>query len=272
MSEVAFLLPAFLACLVLTGIHTYLGIHVIRREVIFLDIALAQIAAVGITVSHVWHFEPDSTVAYIFALAFTAIAAVLFTFLKSRKVPQEAIIGVVFAVSSALGILIADRLPHGGEHIKYVLSGTILWVSWPLIIKTTIIYFVIGFFHYIYRRQFLRISSDAEEAAEKGVRVWWWDLLFYMTFGAVITSSVQMGGILLVFSFLIVPALCSLLFFESIRARVLLGWSIGALVSGLGIAASYTWDLPTGPTIVTGFGLALLLCFVLKPLLNSVRP
>ncbi len=264
MSELVFLLPAFIACLVLTGIHTYLGIHVIQREVIFLDIALAQIAALGITVGHLWHFEPDSAAAYAFALSFTAIGAILFTFLKSKKVPQEAMIGVAFAVSSALAVLVADRLPHGGEHIKYVLSGNILWVSWPLIIKTAVIYALVGVFHFVFRRQFLSISQNPELAAQQGTRIWFWDLLFYLTFGIVITSSVQMGGILLVFSFLIVPALCSLLFLSKIRGRVLFGWLIGALVSAAGIAASYRWDLPTGPAIVAVFGIALLGFFLLK--------
>ncbi len=262
MTELIFLLPAFVACLVLTGIHTYLGVHVIEREVIFLDIALAQMAALGMTVGHLWHFEPDSMGAYGFALGFAALGAVIFTLLRTRRVPQEALIGVAFAVSSALAVLVADRLPHGGEHLKYIISGNILWVTWPQIIKTLVIYSLIGVLHFKFRRQFLLLSKDPVAAAQQGIKVRRWDLLFYLSFGAVITSSVQIGGILLVFSFLIVPALCSQLFFTGIRARLFFGWVAGVLCSVAGITASYHWDLPTGPAIVTIFGVMVLLCFM----------
>jgi len=261
MNAVTFLLPAFIACMVLTGIHTYLGIHVVKRGVIFVDIALAQIAALGMTVAFLVGFQPDTQAAYFFALGFTCLAALFFAYFRNDKIPQEAIIGVSFAVSSAVAILLADRIPHGAEHLKYILSGNILWVSWPHIIKTALIYLVIGVFHFVFRRPFLLVSTDHDEAARQGLKVWFWDLLFYMSFGLVITSSVQIGGILLVFSFLIVPALCSMLFFDGLRARIFLGWAIGAVVSLAGIAASYVWDLPTGPTIVTGFGVALVFSF-----------
>ncbi len=264
MSAALFLLPAFVACLVLTGIHTYLGIHVVSRGVIFVDIALAQIAALGMTVAFLVGFQPETQTAYFFAVGFTCLAALFFAFFRHEKIPQEAVIGVSFAVSSALAILAADRIPHGSEHLKYILSGNILWVSWPHIIKTAAIYLAIGLFHYFFRRPFLLVSTNHGEATRRGLKVWFWDLMFYVTFGLVITSSVQIGGILLVFSFLIVPALCSFLFFEGLRARIFLGWAIGAVVSLAGIAASYVWDLPTGPTIVAGFGLALVLSFGIK--------
>lgn len=266
MNAAVFLLPAFAACLVLTGIHTYLGIHVVSRGVIFVDIALAQIAALGMTVAFLVGFPLESQAAYFFALGFTCLAALFFAYFRDEKIPQEAIIGVSFAVSSALAILLADRIPHGAEHLKYILSGNILWVSWPHIIKTLVIYAVIGAFHYKLRNPFLLVSTDPDEAARRGLKVWLWDLMFYVSFGLVITSSVQIGGILLVFSFLIVPSLCSMLFFEGLRARIFLGWILGAAVSFMGIAASFFWDLPTGPTIVAGFGFALIVSFGIKRL------
>lgn len=268
MSAAVFLLPAFVACLVLTGIHTYLGIHVVSRGVIFVDIALAQIAALGMTVAFLVGFEPSSQAAYFFAVGFTCLAALFFAFFRHEKIPQEAVIGVSFAVSSAVAILLADRIPHGSEHLKYILSGNILWVSWPQIVKTAAIYLVIGLFHYLFRRQFLLVSTDHAEAVRRGLRVWLWDLVFYVSFGLVITSSVQIGGILLVFSFLIVPALCGMLFFEGLRARIFLGWAIGSVVSLAGIVASYFCDLPTGPTIVAGFGIVLVAAFWLRRLLH----
>lgn len=257
MNAILFLLPAFAACLVLTGIHTYLGIHVISRGVIFVDIALAQIAALGMTVAFLIGLPPESEAAYFFALGFTFLGALFFAYFREKRIPQEAIIGVSFAVSSALAILAADKIPHGSEHLKYILSGNILWVTWPQIVKTAIIYALLGLLHYLFRARFLLVSTNPSEAERRGLRLWLWDLLFYISFGLVITSSVQIGGILLVFSFLIVPALCSMLFFDSLKGRILLGWLIGLVTSVGGIAASYFWDLPTGPTIVAGFGLAL---------------
>lgn len=264
MMTLSFLLPAFLACLVLTGIHTYLGIHVISRGVIFVDIALAQIAALGMTVAFLLGFSPESQTAYFFGLGFTVIGSLFFAFFREERVPQEAIIGVSFAVSSALAVLLADRIPHGSEHLKFILTGNILWVSWPQIVKTAVIYALLGFFHYFYRRSFLLVSTDPARARREGRKVWLWDLLFYLSFGLVITSSVQIGGILLVFSFLIVPALCSLLFCSSLRGRLLLGWVIGAVTSLAGLAVSYLGDLPTGAAIVALFGLSLILSMMVR--------
>lgn len=257
MTALIFLSPALVACLILTGIHTYLGIHVVSRGVIFVDIALAQIAALGMTVALLAGFEQDSQMAYFFALGITTLGAVTFVAFRDTKIPQEAIIGVSFAVSSALAILVSDRIPHGTEHLKYILSGNILWVTWAQILKTAAIYMLLGIAHYAVRKKLLLVSTDPEEAARQGLRIRLWDLFFYVSFGFVITSSVQMGGILLVFSFLIVPALVSLLFFSDIRKRLFLGWTVGAAVSSLGIFLSYRWDMPTGPAIVTTFGVVL---------------
>jgi len=272
MNPILFLLPALLACFILTGIHTYLGIHVISRGVIFVDIALAQIAALGMTVALLFGFENGSQASYFFALGFTFMGAIFFAYFKDDKLPQEAIIGVSFAVSSALGILIADRMPHGSEHIKYLLSGDILWVTWPQIIKTAVIYSLLGIFHYVLRDRFLLLSTNPDEAKRQGLKIWFWDLLFYLSFGLVITSSVQMAGILLVFAFLIVPGLCSILFFNGLKARLLMGWAIGLVFSVVAIALSYLSDLQTGPTIVTTFGAVLILCFVGKRLCSKKSP
>lgn len=269
MSVLIFLLPAFLACLILTGIHTYLGIHVISRGVIFVDIALAQVAALGMTVAFLFGFPPESQVAWFFALGFTSVAALFLAWFRDESIPQEAIIGVSFATSSALAILLASKIAHGSEHLKYILSGNILWITGPDLIKTVLIYLGIGLFHYLLRKKFLLVSTDPAKASRQGVRVWFWDLLFYLSFGLVITSSVQIGGILLVFSFLIVPALCGMLFFKGLKGRILLGWALGAIVSLAGIAVSFLWDLPTGPLIVAGFGVALMVALVVKSITTN---
>lgn len=262
MAEFLHLMAApFVACLVLTGIHAYLGLHVIERQVIFVDLALAQIAALGATVGFLFGFGLHHSANYLFALGFTFLGAVIFavTRFKEEKVPHEAIIGVVYAVAAAASILVLSRAAEGGEELKSLLVGHLLLVSWPEVWKVAAIYGVVGFLHGLFRRQLLFISQHPKEAFEKGLRVRWWDLFFYTTFGCVVTSSVEMAGVLLVFSFLIVPAICGVLLGRNIGQRLWIGWGIGALTSVLGISASYFWDLPTGAAVVCAFGLVLLL-------------
>ncbi|MEW6685811.1 MAG: metal ABC transporter permease [Candidatus Edwardsbacteria bacterium] len=261
------LLP-FAACLILTGIHAYLGIHVIEREVIFVDLALAQIAALGAIIAFLFGMELHSTAAYVFSIAFTFVGATIFalTRLKERKVSQEAIIGIVYAVSAACSILVLDRAPSEAEHIKYMLVGNILFVKWPEIIKMAVLYGVIGLFHFIYRRKFLLISLNSEEAQKEKIPIKWWDFLFYATFGVVVTSSVEIAGVLLVFSYLIVPAVCAMLLSDKLKTRLLLGWALGSLTSLIGLYLSATLDFPTGAAIVCAFGLLVLGVAILQRL------
>ncbi|MBM4047605.1 MAG: metal ABC transporter permease, partial [Planctomycetes bacterium] len=198
----------FLACVVLIGIHAYFGIHVLKREVIFVDLALAQIAALGATVAFLFHIDPQSTQAYFFSLGFITVAAAIFALTRTReqKVSQEAIIGIVYAVAAAAAILVADRSPHGAEHIKEMLTGQILWVSKGTVALDAVVYALIGLFHFACARQFMAISEGVAAAVDKGIRVRLWDFFFYASFGIVVSLSVRVAGVLLVFCFLIVPA------------------------------------------------------------------
>lgn len=264
MSVISFLLPAILACILLTGIHTYLGHHVVARGVIFVDLALAQIAALGMTIAFLMGHEPESEITYFFALGFTFLGALFFARFREEKIPEEALIGVSFAVASSVVLLLADILPHGSEHIKYLLNGNILWVTYPQLIKTGIIYAVLGGVHFAVRRKMLLVSTDRPRARAQGLKLWAWDLFFYATFGMVITSSVQIAGILLVFTFLVVPNLCSLLFCNTLRSRMVLGWTLGVATSLAGVFLSYQWDTPTGAMVVATFGGVLAACLGIK--------
>jgi zinc/manganese transport system permease protein len=246
----------FLACLILTGIHVYLGLHVLARGVIFVDLALAQVAALGITVAFLAGHPIQSDAAYWYALAFTVGGALLFALSRTRRapIPQEAIIGIVYAVSAAAAVLVVDRAPQGGEHIKQLLVGSILTVSAAEVTQVAILYAVIGALHLAIRRPLLEISFDPEAARRQGRWLRAWDFAFYATFGVVVTSSVRMAGVLLVFSYLIVPAAVGALLSASVMGRLLIGWTVGFLVSVLGLYASYAWDLPTGAAVVTTFG------------------
>ncbi len=246
----------FLACLILTGIHVYLGLHVLARGVIFVDLALAQVAALGITVAFLAGHPIQSDAAYWYALAFTVGGAGLFAASRTHRapIPQEAIIGIVYAVSAAAAVLVVDRAPQGGEHIKQLLVGSILTVSAAEVTQLAILYAVIGALHLAIRRPLLEISFDPEAARQRGRWLRWWDFCFYVTFGVVVTSSVRMAGVLLVFSYLVVPAAVGALLTASVTGRLVIGWALGFLVSVLGLYASYAWDLPTGAAVVTTFG------------------
>jgi len=261
------LLPAFVASLILTGIHAYLGVHVVERGVIFVDLSLAQIAALGSTVAYLMGYDLHSTAAYFFSLGFTFLGAAIFALSRvhrKTRIPQEAVIGIVYAVSAAIAILAMSKATSETEHLKEMLVGNILSVTWPELGKTALLYALVGVFHYIFRRNFLAISMDEAEAERRGLNIRFWDFLFYVSFGFVVTSSVAVAGVLLVFCFLIVPSVAAMLFSERLGVRLAIGWSLGAVVSAGGVALSFILDLPTGATIVATFGVTLLLLATLR--------
>jgi zinc/manganese transport system permease protein len=260
------MLKPFLACLILTGIHAYLGLHVVERGVIFVDLALAQVAAFGATVGFLLGFGLHSTAGYFISLGFTFVGAAVFALTRLRKpiVPQEALIGIVYALSAAASILVLSQAPEGGEELKALLVGHLLFVEWAEIGKVFLLYSLIGLVHGMVRKPLLAISQNPEQAFAQGLNVRWWDFLFYASFGFVVTSSVEMAGVLLVFSFLIVPAVCGALLAKTIGQRLIVGWVTGTLTSMLGVMASYVWDLPTGAAVVCAFGVCLVVCAVLR--------
>ena len=261
MDIVMFLIPPFLAGLVLTGIHAYLGVHVVERGVIFVDLSLAQIAALGTTVAFLAGHDLHTGVSYFWSLGFTFVGAAIFALTRvhrDTRIPQEAIIGIVYSVSAAAAILVMSKAPQETEHLKDMLVGNILAVSYRTVAETAGLYALVGLFHFIFRRKFLAISLNAHDGVADSVpNVKLWDFLFYTSFGFVVTSSVAIAGVLLVFSYLIVPSVGAMLFAKSIGKRLAIGWSMGALVSALGVMLSFKLDLPTGATIVCTFGISL---------------
>jgi zinc/manganese transport system permease protein len=267
-----FLAAPFVASLILTGIHAYLGVHVVERGVIFVDLSLAQIAALGAAVAMLLPFtdhDPHGTAVYWISLGFTFVGALVFSTIRSRRarIPQEAIIGISYAVASAAAILAMSKATSESEHLKDMLVGNILAVSWPEVGRTAALYAAVGLFHYLFRTRFLSISLDAAAAEASGLNVKLWDFLFYASFGFVVTSSVSIAGVLLVFCYLIVPSVAAMLYAERIGRRLAIGWTMGTLVSALGIYLSVRLDLPTGATMVCTFGLVLVLMALAKPLL-----
>jgi len=269
-----FLAAPFAASLILTGIHAYLGVHVVERGVIFVDLSLAQIAALGASIAILLpHTEgdPHGPPVYWVSLAFTFIGAAVFSFIRSRRarIPQEAIIGISYAVASAASILAMSKATSEAEHLKDMLVGNILAVSWDEVIKTAALYAAVGAFHYVFRRQFLTISMSHRNGEPAGLNLRWWDFLFYASFGFVVTSSVAVAGVLLVFCYLIVPSVAAMLYADRIGPRLAIGWTMGTVVSALGIYLSVQLDLPTGATMVCTFGLVLILMALVRPLIQK---
>jgi zinc/manganese transport system permease protein len=265
-----FLAPAIVASLIIAGIHAYLGLHVVERGVIFVDLSLAQIAALGAAIA-VWQgYDEQSSAIYWMSLGFTLIGAAVFAVVKGHKarIPQEAIIGISYAVASAAVIITLSKATGEAEHLRDMLVGNILSVQWPEVWLTGAIYVVIGLFHYVFRQRFLEISLNPEAAAAKGISVRLWDFLFYASFGLVVTRSVAIAGVLLVFCYLIVPSVGGMLFSGKVGPRLAIGWVMGAVVSMLGMYFSVLFDLPTGATIVCTFGVVLALMACLRPLVR----
>jgi zinc/manganese transport system permease protein len=254
---IALLWPPFLVALCLIGIHTYFGIQVLARNVIFVDLALAQIAALGTTMAFMLGHPSQGLATYLYSLAFTLLAAFLLAFTRgwSQRIPQEALIGVIYVVAAAGAILLIDRAPQGAEHLKQILTGNILITGAAELATIVPIYLAIGLMHWVLRD---RLAARVDGS-------WLWEFLFYATFGIVVTSSVALAGVLLVFSFLIMPAAIGVLFADTMGRQLAIGWVMGTLASAAGLAASYGGDLPTGATMVCTFGAALALAGVVYP-------
>jgi zinc/manganese transport system permease protein len=267
-----FLVWPIVASLVIAGIHAYLGLHVVERGVIFVDLSLAQIASLGATLALLvpaFGGDPHSPAVYWMSLGFTFIGAAIFSMIKGHKarIPQEAIIGISYAVASAAVIVAMSKSTGESEHLKDMLVGNILSVAPSEVISTAAMYVVIGLFHYVFRKRFLLISTNPEAAAAQGISIRFWDFLFYASFGVVVTRSVAIAGVLLVFCYLIVPSVAAMLFAERIGPRLAIGWIMGVVVSMLGMYFSVQFDLPTGATIVVTFGAVLIVMALARVML-----
>lgn len=244
------------ACILLPWLLVYLGLHVVQRGIIFIDIAMAQMASLGICVAVLLRLNLESPQTFAIALGFTLVGAAIFSFTGKRasQVPQEAIIGISYVVAAAAAVLLLSRAAEGDEEIKRMLVGDILLVSPLEVWKCFGLFVFVGLVHFAFRKSFLLVSFNREAAYEKAMRVRWWDFLFYALFGLVVTSFVRIAGVLLVFSYLIVPAVCGINLAGSIRNRLLIGWLV-ALIGGIGgLFISFYADLPSGAAIVCTFG------------------
>lgn len=247
---------ALLVCLILTGIHTYLGYHVVRRGVIFVDLSLAQVAALGSSVAILLGWGEQFPVQnYLMSLSFTLVGALLFVIFRSKheKVPIEALIGITYAGSIALSLIVLEHAATGTEEIKEMLTGSLLTVSPKEVMFIAALYSAVGLIHWLSRKQLLLVTEDLKSARDKGMKIRWWDFVFYATFGLVVTSSVKVAGVLLVFAFLIIPSVAAMVTVEGTSRRIVFGWLFGLTGCFAGLELSLRLDWSSGPTIVTVF-------------------
>lgn len=250
------------ACLVLPPLLVYLGLHVVKREVIFVDLALAQVATLGTCLAPMMGYDFHDRITFWISLGVTFIAAALFSWSRSsqkRHVPQEAIIGITFAVAAAGVVLLLSKVPGGKEELEHLLTGDILNVTKQEVGQRAVLFAALAVLYGSLHTRFALISSDAEKACAQGLHVRLWDFLFYGAFGLVVVSFVRLAGVLLTFSYLIVPAVCGVMLADRWITRLTIGWGIAVAASLLGLCASYALDLPTGAAIVCALGAALLL-------------
>ncbi len=250
------------ACLILPPLLVYFGLHIIRRGVIFVDLALAQVATLGACVAILFHFDPHDWQSYAFSFAFTLIGAAIFTLTRTKEhhqVPQEALIGIVYVVAAAGGILLLNNSPHGNEELKQTLVGELLYLQKPgQVLLPFVLFMVIGGVHLLFRKQFLAISFEPAQARKEELSIRGWDFLFYALFGIVVTTFVHIGGVLLVFSYLIIPAVCANFLARSLIPLLAIGCGISTLGSVLGVYCSAAFNWPVGAAIVCVLGVVLL--------------
>lgn len=253
------------ACLILPPLLVYLGLHVVRREVIFVDLALAQVATLGTCVALIMGHHFGDPITFWISLGVTFLGAAFFSWsrsVKKRNVPQEAIIGITFVVAAAGVILLLSRVAGGKEELEHLLTGDILNVTRGEVGQRVLIFAGLAAFYAVFHRRFALISSDHEQAEAQGMSVRLWDFLFYAAFALVVVSFVRLAGVLLTFAYLIVPAVCGVMLAKEWSTRLMIGWGIAVTASLLGLFASYRFDLPTGAAIVVVCGLLLMLVSV----------
>jgi zinc/manganese transport system permease protein len=253
------LLWPLIASLVLPWLLVYLGLHIVQRGVIFVDLALAQTAAFGTCLSLLAGYDVHDWQSYAFSLGFTCLGSVVLTFTRSaeQKAPQEALIGIVYVVTAAAAILVLSKSPGESHELQRSLVGELLVVPHVEVLRTLVLFLVVGAVHFIFRKQFMAISMSPDGAVASGLNLRFWDFLFYLLFGLVVTSFVHMAGVLLVFSYLVIPAVCSLYLASSFLARFLIGWGIATAASIASLLVTSRVDLPIGAAIVCALGLTL---------------
>ena len=268
---ITFMAAPALGCMVMSFIFTYFGIHVLKRGIIFIDLSMAQLAALGTTLAFALNLEEHSLETVLFSIGFVFIGALFFTLVRfmAPRVSQEAVIGIVYVVAASLGVIIADRSPRAAEHIQHTLNGSILWITWEGVLQLLTAFIVLGIFLWATRKPFIQHTDQADRQDTYNRKRGFWDFVFYLTLGLAIVACIQTAGIFLIFALLIIPAACAIQLHNSIGKQLGVGALFGVLISWGGLGISFAFDLPTGSTLVCAFGIAFIATLGLTFLLRK---
>jgi len=278
---VNFFLMQLLLIAVVLILHTYIGLHVIRRTLIFSDLALDQLAALGILLCIVMNGNDEAgqsvqlndPITYIYALVAVTFGAFLLAVVKpkSKGIPREAVIGILFAMSLLACFAITDPVNGGEMLFDGTLKGDLDFVTWGLVKVTVIVYLLLLAFHYAFRRRFIALAEKPETVKH----AWFWDFLFFLSQGIITILIVPVAGVFLAYVFLMLPAAMATMFKQQWRSALVLGWSLGFVACTLGLFASYNmWDLhffdnwPYSSTLVVFMGAF----FLVALLIRCLRP
>ena len=264
----------FVICILMSSILGYLGIHVLRREVIFIDIALAQVAAVGSIIAHLaFEVHGDSLVAYLCSFGCVLLTAICYAVIRKKisQISLEAIIGISYAIAAAAALFLVGIAPGGHIHIHHILSGSLLWTSWRDVVASLLVFSVVGFCFCLIRKPLTNISSDYQQALDRGVKVVLWDFIFYLLLGLVITLSVRIGGVVVVFAYLIIPATISAIISSRLAVQLMIIWAAATVASIMGLLFSYYLDFSIGPSIALFLGGELTLVAIIARFRGDVR-
>ncbi|HEX9759230.1 MAG TPA: metal ABC transporter permease [Nitrospiria bacterium] len=248
--SIPFMRQAIFASSILTFMLAYLGIHVVKRRIVFVDLAIAQLSAVGVAFAMLFDFNP-----LVFSLVFTLVGAGLLSIPEyEKRIPQEAIMGIIYAVASAIAVLLIANIPHGEADILNLFFGNILGVTTQQLFVLLVVFGFVTFIHILFSKKFIQITETSTVDPSNKSHKRFWNLIFYLTLALVIAVAIRTAGVLLVFSTLVIPAVTALLFFQRFSHLVLTALGIGLIATWTGFISSFQFDLPTGPTIVTALG------------------
>ena len=247
---------------IVTSVHTYLGLHVIRRGIVFSDLSLDQLAAFGVIVGIGLGIQGGSVGSYVVSFVAVLIGSVLLAYVKPRNenIPHEAVIGIVYGLALVASIMVADKISGGIAYVTQTLAGVMLWVNWALVMVTVAVYIVLSVFHYCFRSRFISITEGKGSSTNEN----FWDLLFFVSLGIITVLIVPIAGVLLAYAFLMIPAAIASLFTKDWGRALCIGWGVGFIASMAGLFSSYFFDLPYGPTLVLALGLFFVCALALR--------
>ncbi|MCP4723991.1 MAG: metal ABC transporter permease [bacterium] len=273
LETITFLAAPIAGCIVMAGILSYFGNHILTRGLIFIDIALAQIAALGTMIGLLMGFTEDTISVEMVSLLFTMIIITIFALTKFEKqvIPQEAIIGIIYGLGLGLAWLIAEKIPGGSNFLTKTITGNILWITWGKVLAFFILFLLIAFIHYFFRKPFIRISESRKNLPYSIKKVRIYELIFYLTFSIVVVRTVPVGGIFLVFTLLIAPTAIATLFTQKWINRFIWSWIIGIAGSLAGVFVSYNMNISNGPAIVCLLGIMVFVMSLIKIIKNKTE-